>query len=462
VDGEMIYVYGEGWDFGEVAGNARGKNATQINMSGTGIGTFNDRGRDAVRGGTPFSSKTDQGYATGMYFDPNETNTLSQAEQLNTLLIQKDQLRVTLAGNLANYEFIGAEGALIAGSDVPYGGSPAGYTSKPEENIIYVSAHDNETLFDAIQYKMPNTTSLEARVLAQSLSLSLVAFSQGVPFFHAGSEILRSKSMDRDSYDSTDWFNALDWTYNYNGWGHGLPLRDKNGNEWPLIQPLLANPEIAPSQTEMLQTLDLFQQWVSIRRSSPLFRLQTAQQIKDLVRFHNTGPDQIPGLIAMSISDHATQPIDPNYGVIIVLWNASPETTQFTIENVELGNLELHPRLLDTHNSQASYTQSSQEFSLPGRSVAVFIGDTPLKSFESETLPEQDLNKKTPEATVEPVPTVISATETQEQSPSTSEPVKDEVDLPIDNPSNLWAYLVGGFLAIAAGVGGWFYLRRRQ
>ena len=43
VDGKSIYIYGEGWDFGEVANNARGKNATQLNIPGTGIGVFNDR-----------------------------------------------------------------------------------------------------------------------------------------------------------------------------------------------------------------------------------------------------------------------------------------------------------------------------------------------------------------------------------------------------------------------------------
>lgn len=30
---------------------------------------------------------------------------------------------------------------------------------------------------------------------------------QGIPFFHAGDELLRSKSLDRDSYNSGDWFN---------------------------------------------------------------------------------------------------------------------------------------------------------------------------------------------------------------------------------------------------------------
>ena len=56
VDGKSIYMYGEGWNFGEVADNARGVNATQLNLAGTGIGTFNDRSRDAVRGIGPFDS----------------------------------------------------------------------------------------------------------------------------------------------------------------------------------------------------------------------------------------------------------------------------------------------------------------------------------------------------------------------------------------------------------------------
>ena len=35
-------------DFGEVADNARGTNATQLNIGGTGIGAFNDRLRDGA------------------------------------------------------------------------------------------------------------------------------------------------------------------------------------------------------------------------------------------------------------------------------------------------------------------------------------------------------------------------------------------------------------------------------
>ncbi len=53
VDGKKIIMYGEGWNFGEVADDARFVQATQKNMVSTGIATFSDRARDAVRGGSP-------------------------------------------------------------------------------------------------------------------------------------------------------------------------------------------------------------------------------------------------------------------------------------------------------------------------------------------------------------------------------------------------------------------------
>lgn len=43
VDGRHIYIYGEAWDFGEVALNQRGRNASQHNLGGSRIGAFNDR-----------------------------------------------------------------------------------------------------------------------------------------------------------------------------------------------------------------------------------------------------------------------------------------------------------------------------------------------------------------------------------------------------------------------------------
>ncbi|RVW97678.1 Pullulanase 1, chloroplastic [Vitis vinifera] len=67
IDGSSIYIYGEGWDFGEVAKNGRGVNASQFNLCGTGIGSFNDRIRDAMLGGSPFGHPLQQGFVTGLF-----------------------------------------------------------------------------------------------------------------------------------------------------------------------------------------------------------------------------------------------------------------------------------------------------------------------------------------------------------------------------------------------------------
>ena len=80
--GDEIYLYGEGWDFGEVSLNQRGINASQLNMYGTGIGSFNDRFRDAIRGGSVFDCGyllSQQGLSNGLALDPNEFGGLYEA-----------------------------------------------------------------------------------------------------------------------------------------------------------------------------------------------------------------------------------------------------------------------------------------------------------------------------------------------------------------------------------------------
>lgn len=89
-------------------------------------------------------------------------------------------------------------GNLVAGAQVDYNGRPAGYTSDPQEIISYIDAHDNKTLFDSIQLKAPLATAMADRVRMQNLGLSIVMLGEGVPFIHAGAELLRSKSLDRN------------------------------------------------------------------------------------------------------------------------------------------------------------------------------------------------------------------------------------------------------------------------
>lgn len=376
VDGSTIYIYGEGWDFGEVGGNARGINATQTNMAGTGIGTFNDRLRDAARGGSPFGGQQEQGFLNGLYYDPNATNQGSPEEQLARLLHFTDLIRVGLAGNLIEYQFINAQGELVNGQAIDYNGQSAAYTLDPQENIIYVSKHDNETLFDIIQYKAPISTSMADRVRIQNLGNSIVMLSQGIPFFQAGDDMLRSKSLDRNSYNSGDWFNRLDFSYETNNWGVGLPPAGDNQSMWPVMETLLGAEGLTPGREDILQAVAHFWEMLQIRRSSPLFRLQTAQAVQERLVFHNTGPDQIPGLIVMSLSDMTGENLDPNYGLIVVLFNANSQSITFSQSDLADLPLTLHPvqqNSADEVVQTASFAADSGTFTVPARTTAVFV-----------------------------------------------------------------------------------------
>ena len=379
VDGQSIYMYGEGWNFGEVADNARGVNATQFNMAGTGIGTFSDRLRDAVRGPSPFASGADlmtQGFANGLYYDPN---THPQTDSLNRLLLLSDQIRVGLAGNLANYEFIDRNGNLVTGAEVDYNGQPAGYTADPQEQIVYISKHDNQTLYDINAFTMPTaTTTMTDRVRVQQMGLSIVSLSQGVPFYQAGSDLLRSKSMDRDSYNSGDWFNALDFTYASNNWGVGLPVAGKNQTNWDVMRPFLSDPALMPVQADIMHSADMYQEWLAIRASSPLFRLETAVEVQARLSYENVGPSQIPGLIVMNLSDVAdgVADIDPHYDQIVVLFNANDEAQTISSTNWIDQELVLHPiqaASVDDVVKQTTFDAAAGEFTIPGRTTAVFV-----------------------------------------------------------------------------------------
>src|SRR5436305_1088918 len=117
VDGSKIYLYGEGWTTGETANSALGPNAQQSNLYGLGVGTFNDRIRDGIRGGGPFDDIRVQGFATGLATNPSDyTNqTTTPADQTTNLLQREDWIRVGLTGNLRDYTFTAYTGATVAG-----------------------------------------------------------------------------------------------------------------------------------------------------------------------------------------------------------------------------------------------------------------------------------------------------------------------------------------------------------
>jgi pullulanase/glycogen debranching enzyme len=401
--GRHIHLIGEGWDFGEVARGARFVQAAQGRLDGTGIATFSDRGRDAVRGGGCCDSGPEQvlrqGWVSGLGTDPNEDVVAARAAgarsssegstppaadgrpaptpaEREALRRSADLVRVALAGTLRDYAFTTHDGTLRKGSQIDYAGGPAGYASQPGEVVNYTENHDNQTLFDLLAFKLPRATSRQERARVQHLANAVVAFSQGIAYFHAGQEMLRSKSMDRNSYDSGDWFNRLDFTFTDNGFAAGLPPRGDNEGSWPLMAPRLADARIQPEPAQIAWTRDAFVQLLKIRASTTMLRLRTAEDVQRRLTQLATGAQASGALVAAHIDGRGLQ--GANFAGLVVAINVDSVPQTFTEARLAGRALALHPVLAaedvaDTRVREARFDAGTGAFVVPARTAVVWV-----------------------------------------------------------------------------------------
>jgi pullulanase len=372
--------YGEGWT-PDAEASAVMTPATQEGMAGTGIGSFNDRLRDAARGGRPFDTGAamvaNQGFINGLCVDPNALAHARCSGDGDATRAVQDAIRVGLAGGLAAFP-------LRPGTR---GAQAGGYTQRPEENVAYVAAHDNETLFDVSQYKHPAGTSTADVARAQVVGLSLALLAQGLPFVHGGDELLRSKSGDSNSFDSGDYFNRIDWRGTTNYWATGLPPANTGNNaaNAATLAPILAS---RPPPTAMdIHATDLAaREFMSIRRDTDFFRLQSAEAVDACVSFPDANAP-VQGLIVERVaSDCGGFRSSTPYRSVVVLYNAAPVARSFAIaayagrtRGNASGQVALHP--LQGAGSDAllkagwGFSADAQggTFTVPARSTAVFV-----------------------------------------------------------------------------------------
>jgi len=165
-----VIFYGEGWHMDTALTKPGFQLATQSNAGKLpDFSFFNDTLRDLMRGST-FDSGA-PGFVTGDHSS-------------------KDLLEAC---------FMGA----------PH------WAAQPSQSINYVSCHDNNTLFDRIALSAPEAP-VDVLAKMNNLAAAFNILSQGVPFFQAGEEMLRTKPskkerFDHNSYRSPDRVNSLKW-----------------------------------------------------------------------------------------------------------------------------------------------------------------------------------------------------------------------------------------------------------
>jgi pullulanase-type alpha-1,6-glucosidase len=377
--GREVQFIGEGWNFGEVANGARFVQAAQLSLAGSGIGSFSDRTRDAVRGGSAGDGGDAmigrQGWINGLHYAPNA---LGGAATRAELLRAADLVRVGLAGTLRDYVLQTHDDSRLPLARIDYAGQPAGYAAAPGEVVNYVENHDNQTLFDNNAMKLPLDTSAEDRARVQLLGLATTLFSQGVAYVHAGAEILRSKSLDRNSFDSGDWFNRLDWSLADNHFGTGLPPAPDNAAHYAQMRPFLEQAErIKPSAVQIRWTRDAFLDLLRIRASSSLFRLATAQEVGARLRFLDTGSQQQATLIAAELDGRGLA--GAGFARVAYFINVAEKPASLDVAAARGQPYQLHPvhrgaTAADRRVAeQARFDADQGRFAIPPRSAAVFV-----------------------------------------------------------------------------------------
>ena len=374
--GRHIHLIGEGWNFGEVKDGARFVQAAQGALAGSGIGSFSDRGRDAARGGgccdNAEQTLSRQGWLNGLFYDPNPRATGTRQD----LLRSADLVRVALAGTLRSYRMTTQDGSNKTLAEIDYAGQGAGFASQPDEVVNYVENHDNPTLFDLNMLKLPPGTSREDRARVQVLGIALTAFSQGIAYYHAGIELLRSKSGDRNSFDSGDWFNRLDWTFSDNYWGTGAPPQKENGALWPALKPLLADPAVKPTAAEIRFTRDAFYDLLKIRASTTMLRLRTADEVSARLTLHNTGPQQNPTLMAGHVDGRGLA--GAAFAELLYLINPDKQPATQALPALKGRAFVLHPvhratGAADVRVRESSWDAATGTVTVPARTALVYV-----------------------------------------------------------------------------------------
>ena len=244
-----VIFYGEGWN---MSTNLT-KDGYELSIQGNstklpGFAFFNDTLRDALRG--PMSNSTKTGFISGS---------------------------------------IGYSGSI---DDAFYGA--VSWCKTPTQTINYASCHDNLALFDRI-IMSTRGSAFEDRVKMNNLAAAVVMLSQGVPFFQAGEEMLRSKPLgdgtyDHNSYKSPDSVNNLKWD--------------------------------SLDDSAYRQVRDYYAGLIAFRKAHPALRMTTAEDVNANITQIREGLQT--GVLAFQFAPKTNG--EDNYGMFVVFNSRSGET----------------------------------------------------------------------------------------------------------------------------------------
>ncbi len=244
-----VLIYGEGWQMERVLPPER--MMTQVHVQNTGIAAFNDGIRDAVKGSVW------QGEAPGF--------------------VQGAGFRAGREQFLQNIKGQATGGGIKVFS--------------PNETVNYVSAHDDHCLWDKLLLSTPGVPE-DLRANMDKLAVGIVLTAQGVPFLHAGDEFLRSKNLEKNSYNSNDpRVNPLDWSL----------------------------------KSTHKEVFEFYRGMIALRKAHPAFRMNDQRDVNRSLKFIVDAPDKV---VAYLLQNHANGDRWPQ---ILVVYNGNRQARELKV-----------------------------------------------------------------------------------------------------------------------------------
>src|SRR5690606_19656114 len=145
----------------------------------------------------------------------------------------------------------------------------------------------------------------------------------------------------------------------------------------------LADPRIKPGPQEIAFVRESFLDLLRIRASTTLFRMRTAEDVRQRLRFHNTGPGQNP-LVIVGELDGRGYP-GAAFESVLYLVNVSPQAQEVRVESPPGRSWRLHP-VLRGKDWPAPYHDGGR-FRVPGRTAVVYVADSHPTRFNPAFLP---------------------------------------------------------------------------
>jgi pullulanase len=252
-------IYGEGWTAKDSPLPEEQRSLKKYMQQLPKIAAFSDDLRDGIKGSV---------------FEDESTGFVSGAPNM------EESIKFGIVGSIEHPE--------IDYEDVNYSNAP--WTVEPWQAVNYVSCHDNHTLFDKLKISVPDATEKE-RIAMDKLANAIVLTSQGTAFLHAGSEMLRTKNGEHNSYNLPDSINQIDWNWK---------VKNK-------------------------RVFNYYKNLIALRKAHPAFRMNNASDVMEHLHFKKAKEN----VIIYTIENNAN---GDSWKNILVLYNAQKNPLDYTIE----------------------------------------------------------------------------------------------------------------------------------